>query len=107
MNEYNLPRNLYELTNKFPQVSVVADKYNFTCEDIESLINKAYKYLNHHLYNKGSIEVSLKALLVRLDMNRNDFYKYVEQVHVDLADADSFIKLVGSMQVPVLWALTN
>lgn len=95
--------------NKYPRVYTTAESYGFNINDIDYFINTIHEklHLNTHFKSKEMLQVYLKALIVRLDMRKDEFCKYVFELskkqtkHNELDFRDK----VGAYQSYILWAL--
>jgi hypothetical protein len=69
-----------ELFKKYPRVAPTAHIYGFTSKDIDSLLFKIANDLiaSSYFNTNDSRQVALKAILVKLGLNRNEFYKHIE-----------------------------
>jgi uncharacterized protein (DUF1919 family) len=71
-----------EFYNKFPRVYPTAETFGFNQEDIEKMIN----ILKNDdccpsIYSEAMFELVIKMIFVRLNLQRDDFYKYINQLH--------------------------
>ncbi|WP_336125006.1 hypothetical protein [Niallia taxi] len=77
-----------QLFLKYPMVAPTAQQYGFTVNDIELLINKMKMNRESYSYHDTdkSREVALKAIFMRVDLDRDEFFKHLETRHVNDED---------------------
>ncbi|WP_299831442.1 hypothetical protein [uncultured Metabacillus sp.] len=67
------------LFKEYPRVAPTAHSYGLSVEDVEFLLNKMENDLSASAYFKTTEQRqnALKAILMRVDQNRNDFFNHI------------------------------
>lgn len=95
--------------NKYPRIWATAESFGFTQEDIEQMIDNEImldKYCRAILGNENMDQIALKALMIRLNVGKEQFIKTIKEIANTKSEED-IKKIVGPMQVCVLYALAG
>lgn len=88
----------FSFYEKYRYVGVVADTYNFSEQDIEEMLKiiKEDQFCYDFYNSDKSMELALRAILVRCDLKKNQFYKKLRQsLCTDSPNLHSVKELVG------------
>ncbi|MGG3986989.1 hypothetical protein [Bacillus smithii] len=71
-----------KLFKKYPRVAPIAEILGFSVDDIEILMNKMRSNLECNSYFKTDVakQVALQAILIRIDLNKEEFFKHIHDV---------------------------
>lgn len=102
-----------KLFKEYPKVAIVADNFGFSYEDIETLIGKieVYNYCSPIYNNRTQMELALRAIIVRMDMSREDFFSYIELLsstrHWSHDQTQKVKEYIGANQLNAYCAILN
>lgn len=102
-----------KLFKEYPRVAIVADNFGFSYEDIECLIGKIelYNYRSPIYNNRTQMELALRAIIVRMDMSREDFFNHIElrhsTSHWSLEETQKAKEYIGANQLNAYCAILN
>lgn len=100
------------LFKEFPRVAPTADILGFTYEDVKFLLEKIENgfYCYDYYKDNNMMEIALKSILIRMDMNREQFFHYVDMkktaywTEYELHKAKKYI---GAYQLPAYCAILS
>ncbi|MED3550146.1 hypothetical protein [Cytobacillus praedii] len=101
--------NLFKdkLFQEYPRVAPTANSYFFSYEDVKKLLDKMEKSLelSSQYQTSGQREIALKTILMRLDFNREDFFKHLEAKKRNALSDEELIKESGLYHLKAYKAL--